>query len=269
MLSECKNCKNYFDDSQAVCPFCKAPAFGERAETAALESVSYIKDPLPLNFNRMMLECPSCGQSFLEGVIRCPYCGADAPEIKRKPDDKKKETPYVPHVRILVECVNCAKPFNKDELRCPFCGAPAPLIDFYKPPEYEGSFAYADFFERRRAMSLDIAIGILFGLIAVVSVYLINRDNITLTAGVFFIANAFYYIGFEASHLMATPGKLIFGLEVTDKKGKRLSIPRAAFRLFAKFISAAILGIGFFLPLILSKEQTLHDIISGSMVIKL
>lgn len=72
----------------------------------------------------------------------------------------------------------------------------------------------------------------------------------------------------ESSAKQGTLGKVILGLKVTDYNNQRISFARATARYFSKFISAAILMIGFIMVAFTAKKQGLHDIIAGTLVIK-
>lgn len=71
----------------------------------------------------------------------------------------------------------------------------------------------------------------------------------------------------DSGESMGTLGKTILGISVADKKtGGRISFARASKRYLAKIFSTLILFLGY-LP-IYGKNQTLHDKIAGTVVIK-
>jgi len=76
-----------------------------------------------------------------------------------------------------------------------------------------------------------------------------------------------YYVGFECSHLQATPGKLLFSLRVTDLKGNKITPGRSLYRLVGKFLSGFLFCFGFFLCGITERKQTLHDILAHTLVL--
>lgn len=82
-----------------------------------------------------------------------------------------------------------------------------------------------------------------------------------------FIIPWLYFAGFECSRGMGTPGKTLMRIVVTDKTGNRVSFSRATLRHFAKFISAAIILIGFIMIGLTKKRQGLHDRIAGCLVL--
>lgn len=72
----------------------------------------------------------------------------------------------------------------------------------------------------------------------------------------------------ESSKIQATIGKMLLGMKVTDYKGKRISFLRATGRHFAKYLSAAILGIGYLMIAFTKRKQGLHDILAQTYVVK-
>ena len=77
-----------------------------------------------------------------------------------------------------------------------------------------------------------------------------------------------YHAGMESSPLQATMGKFAVGIYVTDLQGQRISFKKAAGRIFGKFISGAILGIGYLMAGFTEKKQALHDSMSGCLVMR-
>jgi len=82
------------------------------------------------------------------------------------------------------------------------------------------------------------------------------------------LGTVLYFILFECSRFQGTPGKLACGLRVTDLEGQRISIGRAIGRYAAKFVSAAILGIGFLMAGWTLRKQGLHDLMANTLVIR-
>ena len=77
-----------------------------------------------------------------------------------------------------------------------------------------------------------------------------------------------YYVLQESSPAQATPGKMIFGLRVTDMNGERISFLRATGRYFGKWVSSMILFIGYIMAAFSSRKQALHDKMAGCLVVK-
>lgn len=78
-----------------------------------------------------------------------------------------------------------------------------------------------------------------------------------------------YFSILESSAKQGSLGKVVLGLKVVDYKNQRISFARATGRYFSKFISAAILMIGFIMVAFTAKKQGLHDMIAGTLVIKI
>jgi uncharacterized RDD family membrane protein YckC len=76
-----------------------------------------------------------------------------------------------------------------------------------------------------------------------------------------------YFVGFESSNMQATPGKRALGLMVIDYRGRKISVPRAIGRYFAKILSGLILLIGYIMVAFTDRKQGLHDVIASTLVI--
>jgi uncharacterized RDD family membrane protein YckC len=66
----------------------------------------------------------------------------------------------------------------------------------------------------------------------------------------------------------ATPGKMIFGLEIVRPGGGTISYPRALGRTFAEFVSAFTLYIGYIIAAFDEEKRSLHDHICDTRVIR-
>jgi len=90
--------------------------------------------------------------------------------------------------------------------------------------------------------------------------------------GPFMMANSIvawiYFAGFESSERGATPGKRALGLRVVTGDGQRLSPRRAVWRHFAKSLSFLLVGIGLFMAGWTPRKRALHDILAGTVVVK-
>ncbi len=91
---------------------------------------------------------------------------------------------------------------------------------------------------------------------------------IVASIGVLFVIIPwFYFAGFECSRAMATPGKTVMHIVVTDRDGNRVTFSRATIRHFVKYISAAIIFIGFIMIGLTKKRQGLHDRAADCLVL--
>ncbi|MDX2471873.1 MAG: RDD family protein [SAR324 cluster bacterium] len=82
-----------------------------------------------------------------------------------------------------------------------------------------------------------------------------------------FLIPLLYFTAFESSKFQATPGKMLFGLKVTDLKGERISFLQALVRYFGHFLSAFLLGMGYVMIAFSQKKQGLHDHLAGTLII--
>jgi len=75
------------------------------------------------------------------------------------------------------------------------------------------------------------------------------------------------YYALTESRLGASPGKLLFKLNVTDLYGHRISFKRATGHTFARFLSFLPFLTGYLMAAFTDKTQALHDLLSGCIVI--
>lgn len=113
-------------------------------------------------------------------------------------------------------------------------------------------YAYAGFWIRVWASLID-------GLILLIPVIFIPYIG-----GI--LVSIFYKPIFESSPLHGTPGKAIMGLSVLTEDGKTLSLKQAYIRTIVGNLGAFVLGQLFML--FTKKNQCLHDLVSGSIVVK-
>jgi uncharacterized RDD family membrane protein YckC len=76
-----------------------------------------------------------------------------------------------------------------------------------------------------------------------------------------------YFALLESSRRQATLGKLALAIKVTTLDGGRIGFWRATLRTIAKYLSAAILLIGFIMAGFTRRKQALHDVIAGTLVV--
>ena len=119
---------------------------------------------------------------------------------------------------------------------------------------------------------VQVLIGIALGVLAtILGIPLMptdmNQYDPTLNA-VSFVAGWLYFALMESSARGATLGKMALGLRVVTSDGQRLSFLHATGRYFAKILSAIILFIGFIMIAFTERKRGLHDMIAGTLVIK-
>ena len=123
---------------------------------------------------------------------------------------------------------------------------------------------YAGFFRRLGALFID-------GLILFIPSLVVGGAGMGFSIygslGMGILIQLAYYPIFDSSRLNGTPGKAIMGLAVLTESGETLTFKSAVIRYVCKFLSLAICYIGYLMQPFTSKRQTLHDMISESVVI--
>jgi len=71
----------------------------------------------------------------------------------------------------------------------------------------------------------------------------------------------------ESSSWQGTVGKKVLGLRVTDLAGQRISFGKASGRYFGKILSGMICFVGFIMVAFTEKQQGLHDLMAGTLVL--
>ena len=70
------------------------------------------------------------------------------------------------------------------------------------------------------------------------------------------------------SSARATLGQRIMDLEVSGVRGERVSFARASWRYFAQVFTVLTFGVGHLMQLFTPRRQTLHDLLSGTVVVR-
>jgi uncharacterized RDD family membrane protein YckC len=148
---------------------------------------------------------------------------------------------------------------------------PPPVWD--ARPAAAGQVAYGGFWIRFVAYIIDaILLGIVGSVLASlfgVSIWDPKIENYDPTLNIVsFVLGWLYFALMESSERGATVGKMAMGLRVVTSDGQRLSFLNATGRYFAKILSAIILCIGFIMIGFTDKKRGLHDMIAGTLVIK-
>ena len=135
------------------------------------------------------------------------------------------------------------------------------------PPALPEQPRYAGFWIRLLAYILDaIVLGaITYPLVRVLSSMGIGDSSSNILS---IAISWMYFAVFESSEWMASPGKKVLGLIVTDEQGMKISIGRATRRYLAKIVSGLILGIGFIMIAFTARKQGLHDKIFHTLVLR-
>lgn len=129
--------------------------------------------------------------------------------------------------------------------------------------------AYAGFWRRFAAYAVDYVVvlvaGMVLGAIAIRSGLVADgtegRFTLWLLLGYFL-----YCVLLESSSWQATVGKRAMGIKVTNRRGERIGIARAAGRFVAKLLSVLTLLVGYLLVAVTKRRQALHDLLAGTFV---
>lgn len=190
--------------------------------------------------------CEGCGTSVMETMRFCPQCGHRI----------FSQTP------VQIKAAKVAQnfsPSNRSSIATPV------------------AYTYAGFWERFAAASIDtciggmanLLIGFVFGLILTTGG--VNVAGTRAQAFCYLLGIAvmvFYYSLMESGNKRATFGKEWLGLEVTDSNFNQISLGQGVGRYFGRWLSALLMGLGYFMQPFTSKKQTLHDIMSGTVVVR-
>jgi uncharacterized RDD family membrane protein YckC len=83
-----------------------------------------------------------------------------------------------------------------------------------------------------------------------------------------YVIGWFYAALLIASPMRGTLGLQVMDLEVTDTHGRPVSFARATWRYWAQLLSLFTLGFGYLMQLATPRRQTLHDFLSGTVVVR-
>lgn len=119
---------------------------------------------------------------------------------------------------------------------------------------------YSGFWRRFVAYIIDAVILTIPGLV------LGGAINQYAGIGMHLVLGFLYYPFFESSVMAATPGKALMGMAVSTEEGTQISFKTAVLRYFCRYLSFFTCYIGYIMQVFTSKRQTLHDIISKTVV---
>lgn len=83
-----------------------------------------------------------------------------------------------------------------------------------------------------------------------------------------FTIQGIYHALLESSAWQATVGKRVLGLCVTDERGARITLTRAAARHVSRLLCQFTLLIGYLMIMLTARGQGLHDKVAGTLVIR-
>lgn len=167
----------------------------------------------------------------------------------------------------VVFCSKCGTHNQPDARFCQSCGqtmTPVAAIPATGSIAAYATHPFGGFWIRLVAWLVDMAIvyGVLLPFAFVSSFALHGMGLFGVCAG------WLYFSLMESSSKQATLGKIVCDLRVTDLNGQRISFGRATGRYFAKCLSWLILCIGFLMIAFTERNQGLHDMLAGTLVMK-
>jgi uncharacterized RDD family membrane protein YckC len=138
-------------------------------------------------------------------------------------------------------------------------------------PIAQEAIAYAGFWRRLLAYLIDATFlfGIEFTLAS--AVYLLAPGNLQAIANVAPVSGAIWWAYFavlESSPARGTLGKMALSIYVGDLHGDPVTFRRAVLRNFLKTLSSLLLGMGWILAAFTPRKQALHDLLSGTLVLR-
>jgi uncharacterized RDD family membrane protein YckC len=150
-----------------------------------------------------------------------------------------------------------------------------PLDDLDLQP-YQPNPPLADIWKRIFACVLDNALitaGMFLWLFLVLSTA--NGGNHSELDRLFFvflpsipILPTLYFCFFESSKYRATPGAMLFKIQVVSMEYKQINFGQAFVRTLFRWFSTGLLLLGYVVGLFTPKRQTLHDLIAQTLVIE-
>ena len=149
-------------------------------------------------------------------------------------------------------CASCGSAVAPDASICPTCGRTIHIR----------AVDHGGFWIRLLAWVIDAAI--ITGGDAAIE---LAMDDAVVTAIVELVAGVAYTIGFWLV-AAATPGKMILGLRIVMADGRRLQPGAALVRYVGTYISAILIFIGYLMIAFRADKRALHDLIAGTMVIR-
>lgn len=119
---------------------------------------------------------------------------------------------------------------------------------------------YSGFWRRFSAYVIDSVILLVPGL-------MLGGMSFIYGPGFGLLLGLLYFPVFESSIMSATPGKALMGMAVLTEAGERLGFKKAVIRYLCRILSVMTVYIGYLMQVFTVKRQTLHDMISETVVI--
>ncbi len=198
---------------------------------------------------------------------------------------------YSYFLKLRMFCHACGQQNSDSTPFCISCGrpllgaSPAPAAAEPVPASAPapGASIYGSFWMRFVALAIDTviigAVNTVIYMISFTTFFLSVADGKMEKAGmamiggqmalwcVSFLIGLFYFSLMESSRWQGTLGKIAVNLKVVDRNGRRLSYWRALVRYASHFISNLTFGIGYLMNVFTARQQCLHDLIAGTLVV--
>jgi uncharacterized RDD family membrane protein YckC len=193
----------------------------------------------------MTVRCIRCG-AMVQGMAQmCDTCRAEEQArlgpLARFPAEAAPAT--------ATNCPSCGSLLGEGPF-CPSCGSRV------------GEFVYAGFWMRLAAWLID---GVILTLVQL-PIALVVADAVTAASLQLAIGIA-YVIGFWVAR-GATPGKMLMGVEIMTTDGQPIGLGRAIARYLGYFLSGFLLLIGYIMIGLRRDKRGLHDLIAGTVVVR-
>lgn len=130
-------------------------------------------------------------------------------------------------------------------------------------------FHYAGFWIRAAAILVDILIvaTLQFCLQVIVAAFGPMSPAVKTDVELIMVLMDIFYYCFWWTHGGATPGKMVFGLKVIDRRGGPVTLSQAVKRWFGQLLSGFLLGWGFLKAGWMPEKMALHDGLARTRVI--
>ncbi|MBE9056055.1 RDD family protein [Sphaerospermopsis sp. LEGE 08334] len=225
--------------------------------------IDYLMSPFPGNRPKDTQEILTC-ISVIDGSFKLENSGNEVPSSNHKTSNLNYGSFWL---RLLAYCTDIFILTITISLWWKIFFNLFPLLPDYTI-NYVGAFGYSLIFTS--LTTLGGVFGEIFATILFINSF--NDPTEPLFAFIIptfgFISKWLYFTWFESSHMQATLGKIIFGLNVKNISQKRLTFGEANVRFWSKSLSGLILLIGFIMAGFTEKRQGLHDKIAKTLVIK-
>jgi uncharacterized RDD family membrane protein YckC len=183
-----------------------------------------------------------------------------------------------------VFCARCGTWLPDEAATCTLCGLvirPGAAVPAAPAPSAAArtvvveQVAYAGFWRRFWALLIDVIVT--YFPIATVRVLLglpVSGSFDPLQASAWWAAGAEVLIDWLYAAILisspwrATLGQAVMDLHVTDLNGDRISFARATARFVAQILNLVTLGFGLLLQVFSARRQALHDLVSGTVVVR-